>query len=125
MLDTSACVDLLRGRAPVARLPTVSECVLSVITIAELEVDVRRSTDPAAHRKAVDAFAGLFEVVPWDREAAHEYGELRVDLEQRGLSIGPLDLLIAAHARRLGATLLTANVREFRRVKGLSCREWK
>jgi tRNA(fMet)-specific endonuclease VapC len=99
--------------------------VLSVITIAELEVGVRRSTDPAAHRKAVDAFADLFEVVPWDREAAHEYGELRVDLEQRGLSIGPLDLLIAAHARRLGATLLTANVREFRRVKGLSCREWK
>jgi tRNA(fMet)-specific endonuclease VapC len=125
MLDTSACVDLLRGRAPAARLPPVSECVLSVITLAELEVGIRRSTNPEAQRRVVEGFVGLFEILPWDREATSHYGELRVDLERRGIAIGPLDLLIAAHARRLDATLVTANLREFRRVAGLSCREWK
>ncbi len=48
------------------------------------------------------------------------YGEIRVDLEKRGLVIGPLDLLIAAHARRLGATLITANIGEFQRVEGFA-----
>jgi tRNA(fMet)-specific endonuclease VapC len=125
MLDTSACIDLLRGRVPAARLPAVSDCVLSVVTVAELEVGIRRALDPAAQRRAVEAFTELFEVLPWDREAAGHYGELRVDLEKRGLPIGPLDLLIAAHARRLDATLVTANVREFGRIPGLACRQWR
>jgi len=48
MLDTSVCVELLRGRAPAGRLPPTPECVLSVITVAELEVGIRRSVRPAA-----------------------------------------------------------------------------
>lgn len=101
------------------RLPAASECVLSTIIVAELEVGVRRSVRPAAQRKAVDAFTELFEVLPWDLQAASYYGDLRVDLEKRGIVIGPLDMLIAAHALRLGATLVTANFREFRRVADL------
>jgi tRNA(fMet)-specific endonuclease VapC len=124
MVDTSVCVELLRGRAPQSRLPEASDCVLSVITVAELEVGIRRSARPAAQRKAVEAFTDLFEVLPWDLQTATHYGELRVDLEKRGVVIGPLDLLIAAHARRLGATLVTANIREFSRVAGLSCFDW-
>jgi tRNA(fMet)-specific endonuclease VapC len=124
LLDTSVCVSLLRGRASEGRLPEVSECALSVITVAELEVGVRRSARPAAQQKAVQALVGLFDVLPWDFEAAGHYGEIRVDLEKRGLVIGPLDLLIAAHARRLGATIITANAGEFRRVDGLPCLEW-
>jgi tRNA(fMet)-specific endonuclease VapC len=50
---------------------------------------------------------------------------LRVDLEKRGTVIGPLDMLIAAHALRLEATLVTANFREFQRVADLKCLEWK
>jgi len=124
MLDTSVCVQLLRGRATQDRLPTVSECALSVITVAELEVGIRRSARPDAQRKAVEALTDLFEVLPWDRESTSHYGEIRVDLETRGLIIGPLDLLIVAHARRLGATIVTANLREFSRVTGLTCLEW-
>ncbi len=52
-------------------------------------------------------------------DAARHYAEIRADLERRGKTIGPMDLLIAAHARSLGATLVTRNAREFRRVKGL------
>lgn len=125
MLDTSVCVAVLRGRVVAARLPEVSECVLSVITVAELEVGVRRSVRPDAQRKAVQAFIGFFQVMPWDLDTTSYYGDIRVDLEKRGAVIGPLDLLIAAHARRLGATLLTGNVKEFRRVDSLPCVEWK
>jgi tRNA(fMet)-specific endonuclease VapC len=125
MLDTSVCVELLRGRAPAGRLPPAPDCVLSVITVAELEVGIRRSVRPAAQRRAVQAFTDLFEVLPWDVETTGHYGEIRVDLEKRGVVIGPLDMLIAAHARRLGATLVTANVSELSRVAGLSCFEWE
>jgi tRNA(fMet)-specific endonuclease VapC len=125
MLETSVCVALIRGRAAEARLPEASGCVLSVITLAELEVGVRRSVRPAAQRKAVEAFTGIFEVLPWDLKTTGYYGDLRVDLEKRGLVIGPLDMLIAAHALRLGATLVTANFREFQRVVNLPCLEWR
>lgn len=125
MLDTSVCVAVLRGRVAAARLPEVSECVLSVITVAELEVGIRRSVCPDAQRKAVQAFTEFFPVMPWDVDATGHYGDIRVDLEKRGVVIGPLDLLIAAHARRLGATLVTGNLKEFRRVDGLPCVEWK
>lgn len=125
MLDTSVCVELLRGRVSSTRLPAASDCVLSVITVAELEVGIRRSSRPAAQRKAVEAFTELFEVLPWDVQTTNYYGELRVDLEKRGVVIGPLDLLIAAHACRLGAALVTGNIREFRQATGLSCVEWK
>lgn len=125
MLETSVCVKLIRGQAVEAPLPEASECVLSVITVAELEVGVRRSVRPAAQRRAVETFTGIFEVLPWDLQTTSHYGELRVDLEKRGLVIGPLDMLIAAHALRLGATLVTANFREFQRVVNLRCVEWK
>lgn len=125
LLDTSVCVALLQGRATETRLPEASECALSVITVAELEVGVRRSVHPVAQRKAVQALIGLFDVLPWDLDTTSHYGEIRVDLEKRGAIIGPLDLLIAAHARRLGATIITANAREFRRVDGLPCLEWR
>ena len=70
-------------------------------------------------------FIGLFPVRDFDEGAARHYGEIRTDLERSGTSIGPLDLLIAAHARSLGASLITGNVRELRRVKGLELTVWK
>jgi tRNA(fMet)-specific endonuclease VapC len=99
--------------------------VLSVITVAELEVGIRRSARPAEQRKAVEAFTDFFVVLPWDLQTTGFYGDVRTDLERRGLAIGPLDTLIAAHALRLGATLFTANIQEFSRVTGLKCIEWK
>jgi len=64
-------------------------------------------------------------VPAWDLQVTSYYGDLRVDLEKRGIVIGRLDMLIAAHALRLGAALVTANFREFRRVADLQCLEWK
>jgi tRNA(fMet)-specific endonuclease VapC len=73
----------------------------------------------------VEEFSKVFEVVDFSHDAARHYGEIQSELEQKGTSISPLDLLIAAHARSLGATLVTANIGEFRRVKGLKVLPWK
>ena len=116
---------LIRGISSSARLPPLAACRVSVITAAELEVGVRRSSRPAEHRRAVAAFLALFTVVPLETSVVSHYGEIRVDLEKKGTPIGPLDLLIAAHARSLGSTLITANVCEFRRVRALKVLAWK
>ena len=62
---------------------------------------------------------------PFDDPAAEIYGQIRADLENKGTSIGPNDLLIAAIARARGATLVTHNVKEFKRVEGLLFEDWE
>jgi tRNA(fMet)-specific endonuclease VapC len=66
----------------------------------------------------------LFQVDDFPATAADDYAEIRVSLERRGTKIGSYDLLIAAHARHINATLVTGNEREFRRVPGLSVQNW-
>lgn len=66
----------------------------------------------------------LLDVLPFDLECAASYGILRGILEHRGQLIGQMDMLIAAHALTLPATLVTHNVREFSRVPGLSIEDW-
>ena len=66
----------------------------------------------------------LIEVLPFDKDAAMAYGDVRADLEKRGLVIGGNDLFIAAHALSLNMTLVTNNQREFSRVKGLKIENW-
>ena len=124
-LDTSVCVSLIRGRSALADLPPTADCAVSVITAAELEVGIHESSRPLEQRVAVDGLLELFTVLPFGRSAVSDYGEIRAALERAGTSIGPLDLLIAAHALSLDATLVTSDVKEFRRVKGLKVRAWK
>ncbi|MCE0523041.1 MAG: type II toxin-antitoxin system VapC family toxin [Methylacidiphilales bacterium] len=125
LLDTSVCVSLIRGHSSFRDLPPAETCKVSAISSAELEVGIHRSSRPVDQRIAVYGLLALFEILPWDATLVSDYAEIRVDLEKRGTVIGPLDLLIAAHARSLGATLITANAGEFRRVKGLKVLAWK
>lgn len=73
---------------------------------------------------AVEAFLEGINVLPMTSEAARHYAIVRADLEARGTPIGPLDLLIASHALALGATLVTTDLSEFRRVPGLRSEDW-
>lgn len=125
VLDTSVCIALIRGYSATGFLPPPEEIALSVITVAELEVGVRRSPNHYQQRETVDRFTACFNVLAFEPEAAVHYGEIRVNLERKGTPIGPMDLLIAAHARSLDATLVTANVREFQRVEGLQVLAWQ
>lgn len=98
-------------------------CVSS-ITLAELEYGACNSSRPEQNRLALLSFLSRIEVMPFEANAAREYGDIRADLSRRGQLIGANDLLIAAHARALGLTLVTNNTREFDRVAGLKVENW-
>ena len=129
MLDTSVCIHLIRERPPSVLERFASHAVgdlgVSVVTLAELEYGVGRSSRPSRNRDALDQFISPLEVAPFDRSAAAAYGRLRATLEKKGQSIGSMDLLIAAHALGLGVPVVTHNVREFARVPGLPVEDWK
>ena len=128
MLDTNIIAYAINKRpeSVLQRLTShePEELCLSAITLAELEYGVCNSSRPEQNQLALMAFLSRLQVVPFGAEAAREYGDIRHDLAKRGQMIGANDLLIAAHARSLGLTLVTNNGREFDRVKGLKVENW-
>ena len=64
------------------------------------------------------------EILPFDTGAAEGYGEIRAELERKGIPIGPLDMMIAGHAKSLGYTVVTNNIKEFDRIDGLRLENW-
>ena len=129
MLDTNICIYLIREHPPsvIERFSShaVGDIGISVITLAELEYGVSKSSRPARNREALEQFISPLEIVPFDRRATAVYGKLRTTLEKKGEAIGSMDLLIAAHALSLEVQLITHNVREFGRVPGLRIEDWK
>ncbi len=127
-LDTDTCVQWLRGRSPglKAKLTTLTpgEVQISAVVRGELLLGAERSADPQATRADVLAFLEPFELAPVDADVARHYALVRAGLESRGESIGPNDLWIAATALACGATLVTGNTREFRRVPRLHVENW-
>jgi tRNA(fMet)-specific endonuclease VapC len=95
-----------------------------VITLAELEYGVTKSSRPAQNREALEQFISPLDVVPFARAATAAYGRLRTALEKKGQPVGSMDLLIAAHALSLNVRLITHNVKEFGRVPGLRIEDW-
>ena len=126
MLDTSIVSEMIRnpaGRAAQrARAAAESVCV-SVIVAAELRYGCARKGSPKLLRR-VEEFLAEVPVLPFDVPADSVYGGIRAELEAAGRPIGSNDLLIAAHACALAATVVTANVGEFRRIRGLNVENW-
>ena len=127
MLDTNIISDLIRnpqGNAAkrIAKAGETDICT-SIIVAAELRYGCARSGSKRL-REAVEELLSEITVLPFDVPADAEYGSIRSELEAAGKSIGPNDLLIAAHARAAGAIIVTANVDEFKRVPGLKVENW-
>lgn len=126
MLDTNIVSDLIRNpagpAAQRARAAADTICV-SVIVAAELRYGCARKGSPRLLRRVED-FLSEAPVLPFDAPADRAYGDLRAELEAAGRPIGSNDLLIAAHALALGAIMVTANVDEFSRVRGLTVENW-
>jgi tRNA(fMet)-specific endonuclease VapC len=126
MLDTNIASDLIRnpaGRAAErARAAGEAICV-SVIVAAELRYGCARKGS-ARLTERVEQFLAVVPVLPLAVPADGIYGQLRCELEQAGTPIGGNDLLIAAHARAVGAVMVTANIAEFQRVPGLDVENW-
>ena len=127
MLDTDTASYIIKGTAPAIdarlRLLTVKQVCISAITRAELRFGVRLS---GASRLAaeVERFLSGVHTLPWDETAADQFAEVRAGLEQMGTPIGIMDTMIAAHAKAIGAILVTNNVKHFRLVKGLPIENW-
>lgn len=128
MLDTDTCAFIMRGPSENLRQKLLAAPMdkqsISVVTLAELLYGVRLSSKPRQNKEALDAFVKYVSVFDWTEDAARDYAEIRVHLKQKGQMIGANDLMIAAHARSVGAVLVTNNEREFRRVPGLKVENW-
>lgn len=128
MLDTNIVAFAKNNRPEVVlermrRFDPGDLCV-SAITLAELEYGVFNSSNPERNQLALTLFLANIDVIPFDDAAAVEYGRIRADLRRKDTPIGANDLLIAAHAKSLGMTLVTNNTREFSRVEGLAIEDW-
>ncbi len=128
LLDTDTVIYIIKRHPPkvASRFERIGpeDVGISTISIAELMFGAAKSRHQHEARRAITAIREALMVVPFDEEAARAYGGLRASLEQRGRPIGAMDTLIAAHARALGAVLVTNNVREFSRVQGLKIENW-
>ena len=127
-LDTSICVSALRKSCPWvgARITSMKAEMVKVpaIVMAELILGAFKSPRPAETMRAVQDFLHPFESIPFCSRCAMEYGRLRAELERKGIPIGPNDMIIAATVLAHGGTLVTHNLREFRRVDGLKTEDW-
>ena len=128
MLDTNICIYIIKKRPPAVqkRFESLEDVfvTVSVITFAELQYGVEKSTAHQHNQNILDAFLANVVILPWDTEAGIQYANLRSTLEKGGNLIGNMDLLIAAHALSQGAVLVTHNVREFERIPLLHIEDW-
>lgn len=130
LLDTNTCSYVLKRRFGLAeRLKALSPADLHVcaITVAEARAGALKSSTPDRLLAAWEYFLEPFEerILPFDKDAALAYGDIRAHLETNGNMIGDRDCMIAAIARCHGFTVVTANLGEFLRVPGLEAVDWR
>lgn len=128
MLDTNICIYAMKKKPEKVlqrfREEMDSGVCISSITLAALEYGMKHSSDPVKNEQALIRFLAPLSILPFGVAAASEYGEIRAYLQGRGTPIGPLDMLIAGHARAENLILVTNNVREFERVPELEIENW-
>jgi tRNA(fMet)-specific endonuclease VapC len=128
LLDTDTCSYVIRGHADAMqhKLDAVprSDVGMSIVTWGELLFGCALRPQARALRERVYAFARIVEPLLMDQAVSEHYADIRSGLQLKGWLIGPNDLWIAAHARATGMTLVTHNVREFKRVPKLEIDDW-
>lgn len=127
LLDTDTFSAIIKGhpKALAAYAKLNPEAVkISVISLGEIAFGLSHKTLSASKEARIHALLEDIDALPLDLAAAGIYGAIKADLLKRGEPIGGNDFWIAAHALALGATLVTGNVREFKRVPGLKLENW-
>ena len=128
LLDTNTCMYFLNRSSDkvISRFKTFSpaEIKLPSIAVAELFFGAEKSKAKKKNWITVEGFVSNFEILPFDGKSCKAYAEIRASLEKSGAPIGPMDLLIASIGLANNLTLVTNNVREFKRVKGLKSENW-
>ena len=127
LLDTNTCIYIINNRPPNVlekfRKYKAGEVGISSIAASELAYGVAKYGS-IKNRKALDMFLAPMQILPFDSQCLWFYTDLRASLEKQGLSIGPMDSLIAAHALSIDGTLVTNNIKEFMRVPKLKLDNW-
>ena len=128
MLDTNTVSYILKGQSPTARkklrdLSVNNEVCISSITEAEVRYGLEKRQMSHEFRTETERFLDAIDIESWGSAAAKEYGVMRARLDATGKPLSNMDLLIAAHAVSLSATLVT-NDRAFKNVKGLDLANW-
>jgi len=128
LLDTNMCIYIIKQKpvGVINRFASLNPNAVSIssITVAELQYGVAKSAHKTKNSYALQEFLSPLNIESFDDSSAQIYGELRTKLEKSGKSIGSMDTLIAAHALSIGATLVSNNINEFKRVKGLKLDNW-
>lgn len=128
LIDTNICIYIMNKRPPevIYRFKNieVGQIGISAITVSELNYGASKSNLRKQNFKRLEEFLAPFEIIPYSQRASKYYGEIRSLLESQGNVIGPLDLLIAAHALSEDLTLVTNNEKEFKRIKSLKVENW-
>lgn len=128
MLDTNICIYAIKHRPPKVLENILKhepeEFCISAITYAELMHGVEKSQAKERNRIAIMLFLSAISILEFNHNDAIEYGKIRANLESKGTPIGPMDTLIAAHAKANNLILVTNNTREFFRVDGLAVEDW-
>jgi tRNA(fMet)-specific endonuclease VapC len=127
LLDTNTCIYIINNRPPNVlerfRKYKAGEVGISSIAASELAYGVAKSGS-VKNRKALEMFLAPLQILPFDSQCLWIYADLRAALEKQGLSIGPMDTLIAAQALSIDGTLVTNNIKEFVRVPKLKLENW-
>jgi len=129
LLDTNICIYLINER-PKDLLNkfeqySIDEFGISSITHAELQYGIAKSTHKEKNKEALDQFLLPLTILPFHGEEVTAcYGKIRALLESKGETIGPFDMLIAAHALSLNLILISNNMKEFTRIPGLKLENW-
>lgn len=128
MLDTNICIYSIKHKPEQVFLRLQehdpSDICISSVTYAELVHGVEKSQAVEKNRLALALLLANIEILNFDATAAESYGKIRADLEKQGTPIGPLDMMIAGHAKSLNYTIVTNNTKEFNRIKGLKLENW-
>lgn len=128
MLDTNICIYTIKHKPPEVIKNFLrhnpDEMCISSITYAELIHGVEKSQAVERNRMAITLFLSAITILPFNQYATEEYGKVRAELERKGTPIGPMDMLIAGHARAEELVLVTNNTREFFRVENLEVEDW-
>lgn len=127
LLDTNTVVHYIKGNPGVVRRMQASspgDLAISSIVVYELERGTLQ-TKSTKRRALVATVLEQLQVIPFDQSAAIETAHIHTELQSKGVLIGPMDLLIAGAARSRRALLITSNMSELRRVKGLKIEDWR
>ena len=126
LLDTDTCIGLLKGDDAVvtAWRSCGDQCALPSMVVGELYYGAFKSTVRDDELDRVSRFVDIFPEIQPSKRSMRRFGEIKANLERKGMRLVDADIIIASTAIEEGFTLITGNVRHYSRIEGLAIENW-